>query len=168
QKLNAETIHDIRMGRTSVQSGGNLSAESVLGTLKYRSTADSAIFSAIIDEIRKMLNSRYNIDLSTKSQQRVQEKLEAVRAAERALFDSMSEALERERVLRATGQQIDIDNVTNDAERQRLIQHYTGMSKLLDDKNKHATKLISAIQSMLKAGVDYDNRRLGMGPVVIM
>ena len=168
QKLNAETIHDIRMGRTSVQSGGNLSAESVLGTLKYRSTADSAIFSAIIDEIRKMLNSRYNIDLSTKSQQRVQEKLEAFRAAERALFDSMSEALERERVLRATGQQIDIDNVTNDAERQRLIQHYTGMSKLLDDKNKHATKLISAIQSMLKAGVDYDNRRLGMGPVVIM
>jgi len=167
QHLNPDLIGEIRMGRWGMQQGGHLTADSVMGILKYRSTSDSSIFSSIIDEIRKMLNAKYNIDLSSKSQQRVQEKLEAFKIAEKDLYDSMAQAMEREKVLKATGQQIDIDNAGSDAERKRLIEHYTGMSKLLDNKNRHASRLIKAIQSMLRAGVDYDNQKIGIPAMMI-
>ena len=164
QYLNPQTFGEIRTGISGIsgiQAGGSVSEENVLNMLKFRSSTDSAVFGSILEEVRKMLNTKYNIDLSNKSQQRVDEKLNAFKESEQALYDSMTQAIERERVLRATGQQIDIDNASNDAERQKLVNHYTGMSKLLDGKYKRANKLIKIIQSMLKAGADHDGRKLG-------
>jgi len=142
---------DVRIGRvqlgTSSMIGGTIEK-----MLEYRSN-DAAIFGSIIDEIRKMLASKYNIDLSSNSQQRVQQKLDSFKMAEKELDESIIAAIDRERVLKITNNQIDLDLAGPD--REKLLEHYMGMSKLLDTKNRRANTLIKVIQSMLQTSIDH-------------
>ena len=99
------------------------------------------------------------IQLSKKSKSQIEDKLTKFKTAELELNNALEEAVNRVKILKNTNGRIDIDKASNEEERQKLVEIYSDIPRLIGNTNKLSATMMGIFQSMLQAAADANKLR---------
>ena len=139
------------------QTGGGTTLWDIEQIVKTRDT-ESGLISQMYTNIVDFLDTN-QIQLSKKSKSQIEDKLTKFKTAELELNKALEEAVNRVKILKNTNGRIDIDKASNEEERQKLVEIYSDIPRLIGNTNKLSATMMGIFQSMLQAAADANKLR---------
>jgi len=137
--------------------GGGTTLWDIEPIVKSKDT-ESGLISQMYTNIVEFLDTN-QIQLSKKSKSQIEDKLTKFKTAELELNNALEEAVNRVKILKNTNGRIDIDKASNEEERQKLVEIYSDIPRLIGNTNKLSATMMGIFQSMLQAAADANEKK---------